>query len=361
MRRHPLAGPRLCQAMLAVALMAAPATGRAQNDSTSDSDSPKPWKLKPPKVFGYVQIHYRYAFSTGADSLVDYDDFRIQRVRVGVKGEAFSWLSYDVEIDPRAPQVTGLLRDAFVEVKSIPRHDLRIGQQKTQFGYENQESSANLFAVNRTEVSDNLSRGVNLRDIGVGLIGNFKVGPKGFRIEDAITLVNGAGMNVQADNTSKKNVWGRLGLRWKQDSSNTLVRLGVSGGIGDLMDEGVDSLDPADDVRLDFRRLGGDLEVDLPWFFLSAEYVKGWDEDPGTNQTEDITGYYVNLVGKTSWRLGPIARYDVLGDEFKRWTFGAYYGLPSERLRVLFNYEYRKLKDGVRADDKLYVWTQVRF
>jgi hypothetical protein len=40
---------------------------------------------------------------------------------------------------------------------------------------------------------------------------------------------------------------------------------------------------------------------------------------------------------------------------------GAYYGLPEARFRVIVNYEYRKLKDGTRADDKVYAWTQIRF
>jgi hypothetical protein len=311
-------------------------------------------------VFGYIQIHYRRAFATGTDSLVDYDDFRVQRVRIGIKGEVFPWLAYDIEIDPRAPEVTGLLRDAFLTIKAIPRHEVRIGQQKTQFGYENPESSTSLFAVNRTEVSDNLSRGVTLRDIGIGLIGNVKVGPRGFRIEDAVTLVNGAGINVQADNTSRKNVWGRVGLRWKNDSSGFVARAGISAATGDLVDPGDDPADPADDFRLSFKRLGGDLQLDHPRFFLSAEYVAGRDQ-VGAGSRDKRRGYYVNLVGKTGVGVGPIVRYDALDSDFRRWTFGVYYGLPAARLRLMLNYELRKVKDGVRADDKLYVWTQVRF
>lgn len=129
------------------------------------------WELTPPQFSGYIQVHYRHAFATGVDPLVDYDDFRVQRVRLGVQGSVFPWLSYDVKIDPRAPEISGVLRDAFVGFKVIPRHVIRVGQQKTQFGYENVESSTKLWAVNRSEVSDNLSRGLTLRDVGVGLIG----------------------------------------------------------------------------------------------------------------------------------------------------------------------------------------------
>jgi hypothetical protein len=321
--------------------------------------SSKRWKATPPKISGYVQVHFKHAYATGRDSSVDNDNFRVQRVRIGLKGDVFPWLSYDVEIDPRTPGIAGLLRDAFLTFRFIPRHELRVGQQKTQFGYENRESSSNLFAVNRTEISEDQGRGVNLRDIGVGLIGNMKLGG-GFRFEDAITVVNGAGMNVQMDDTPKKNVWGRAGVRYKNDKANSLLtRLGVSGGAGDFIDPN-EPFDPSDDLHVDFKRMGVDFELDHSRFFLSTEYMFGWDEDLRSGETDDRGGYYVNLVGKTGKRFGPIVRYDVWADDFRRWTLGAFYGLPSEPFRVLINYELRQLRDGSRQDDKLYIWTQVR-
>ena len=328
--------------------------------SPSPADSSRHAALKPPRVFGYVQVFYRYAFATGEDSVVDNDNFRVQRVRIGVKGDLSPRVSYDLEIDPRAPEITGVLRDAFVSVNVIPRHEIRLGQQKTQFGYENRESSTNLFAVNRTDVSDNLSRGVTLRDIGVGLIGNLKLG-KGCRLEDAITVVNGAGMNVQDDNTRKKNVWGRLGLRYRNDPGDYVARVGISGADGDLVDPGDDLADPADDFRLVFNRYGADIELDHPRAFFSAEYVSGHEENKATGETDEPIGWYVNLAGKTKWQIGPIVRYEDFDDEFKRYTLGAYCGLPAEPLRFMLNYEYRRLNNAVRGDDKLYLWTQVRF
>ena len=316
--------------------------------------------LRPLTVSGYIQVFYRDAFATGEDSLVASDNFRVQRVRVMFKGDVRPWLSYDVSIDPRSPSIATVLRDAFIAVHVIPRHQIRIGQQKTQFGYENRESSSNLYAVNRTEVSDNLSRGVTLRDIGLGLIGNLRMG-KGWRIEDAVTVVNGSGLNVQADSTRRKNWWGRVGVRYRNDPGDWWARFGASGGYGDIFDTGDDPIDPADDFLLVFNRWGTDLEIDHPRFFLSAEAVSGHEENRATGETDEPLGWYVNFVGKTHWRVGPIARYEDFDDETKRWTLGGYYGRPEEPFRVMINYEYRKLLDGVRADDKLYIWTQVRY
>ena len=320
-------------------------------------------KLKNPKslkVYGFVQVHYRMAYKTGDDSLVDNDDFRVQRARIGVKGDLTPRVGYQVEIDPRSPSITTVLRDAFIALHVISRQEIRIGQQKTQFGYENRESSSNLYVVNRAEVSDNLSRGVTLRDIGLGLIGHLNLN-KGLRLEDAFTVVNGAGANTQADDTPTKNGWGRLGLRWRNEAATRTFWLGASGGVGDMIDTGDDPVDPSDDFRVIFNRWGVDMELDHPLAFLCAEYVSGHQVDKSTGETDEPVGYYVTLAMKTRWRAGPILRVDDFDDDFHRYTFGAFFGLPSDKLRFLINYEYRLRKDIVRGDDKLYFWTQVRY
>lgn len=308
------------------------------------------WKLKEPELGGYVQVHFRQPFHTGADPAVDFNDFRVQRVRIGAAGEVFPWLGYVVEVDPRAPEIRGILRDAYLELKGFHQR-LRIGQQKTQFGYENRESSTELYAVNRSEMADSLARANNLRDVGIGLIGFIPLGG-GFKLENALTLTNGAGLNVQADDTGTKNLWGRVGVRFENAAWGDLdVRLGGSGGWGDF-------IDVTDTIV--FRRAGGDVEIDQTWFFVSAEYAYAWDFVNG--DPEERAGYYVNLVGKTPWSLGPTVRYDAVPAEgFERYTFGAYWGMPNDLLRVMINYELRLLKDGERGDDKLFIWTQVEF
>lgn len=307
------------------------------------------------RVTGYLQVRYLDAFDTNNDGASRADDFRVQRARISVKGRIIPDVSFEVQIDPRSPEISGLLRDAYLQLGYIPYHRLRIGQQKTQFGYENNVSSSPLFTVNRSEVSDNLSRGINLRDIGLGLLGELPLGG-GFSMEDRITVVNGAGSNVQADDTEMKNVWGRLGIRYQHEHLGE-IRAGASGGIGDQIDNGDDNLDPADDFLFEFWRLGADLEVDLHWAFAAVEYVRGTDELP--DEAIDSSGSYVLVAAKTPWDVGPIVRHDRL-DDYRRWTAGAYYGLPSADLRLLVNYEHRRDEDGEK-DDRAYLWTQVRF
>lgn len=324
-----------------------------RTDSTRQPSAPRPGV----EVSGYIQVFSKSRRDASGDGAMDPHLFRVQRARIGFKGDVTRRVAYEVEIDPRSPEVAGFLRDAFVSLDYLPRHEIRVGQQKTLFGYENPTSSSRLFVVNRAEISDNLARGVNLRDIGVSVLGSIRLSER-FRIEDALSVVNGAGMNVQADDTPRKNVWGRLGGRYRKDDFT--LRFGVSAGSGDRAE--VDSgPTPVLTYVLDFTRLGVDVVVDHPKLFLAAEYVKG--EDTGPPSLPDVgggaSGYYAILVGKTRWKAGPLIRYDAM-EAFTRWTLGGYAGLPSDAVSLLLNYE-RYQDEAGRHDDRIYLRLQVRF
>lgn len=346
-RRHSPIG-----ALMQAACLLWPIGGYAQ-DEPSDSSGRKP-KLE---VSGVAQFFFKARVEANGDGTTEPSVFRMQRVRIGFQGQLSRRLGYDIEIDPRAPEITGILRDAFITLAVIPHHKVRIGQQKTQFGYENLESSSRLFVVNRSEISENLGRGINLRDIGVGLVGRIPLTVK-LDLEDGVTVVNGSGMNVQADSTRRKNVWGRVGLRYKQKGK--YARIGFSAGTGDQL-EPTDPGPPAvTGFTFDFTRWGGDIEVDHPLAFLAAEYMHGKTSAPvSTGASGTSSGYYVLLAVKLPHHVGPLARYDQF-EEFKRWTLGAFFGRRSDALRVLLNYE--SLEDDLgKHDDKFYLWLQTRF
>lgn len=309
-------------------------------------------------VSGYLQVFFKARRDADGDGVVEPSVFRDQRVRIEFKGDVTRHVGYDIEIDPRAPDVIGLLRDGFITLDYLPHHEIRIGQQKTLFGYENPTSSSRLFTVNRSEVSDNLSRGINLRDIGVGLVGFARLG-KDWRLEDAVTVVNGSGLNVQADTTPRKNIWGRVGARYRK--GETTVRLGVSAASGDQLVPAEPGTPPVLGYQFGFNRLGADVQIDHPRLFLAAEYVTGDDHVPASlpDAGGRQSGYYALLVGKTSRGVGPLLRYDALED-FKRWTLGGYVGRPSDRVSLLLNYEILEDAAG-KHDDKFYLRLQARF
>ena len=234
-------------------------------DSTQESSTK--YKVK---ISGVLQVHFQHEFNTNGDSIHDPDGFRILRARLIAKGELNKYISYQVMIDPRAPEIGGILRDAFIEFHIMKNQNIRVGQQKTQFGWENRQSITELYVVNRAEFSDNVSRGENLRDIGLGMLGFIPINKK-FRFEDAVTFTNGTRSNVTGpyDFNSKTALWGRVGLRYKND--NVEMRIGGSFGYGGIRYLGNDRVDPGDDIYTNFNRMGGDAEVENKLFFIVGE------------------------------------------------------------------------------------------
>lgn len=352
---HRLPGKRRWRGFAAMALLPAlfvcvqPGLAQTRQDAKPSKSSTKDdadEKRKGPEVSGYIQFHFNQPVGGNENR------FRVQRARVSLEGEVNDMISYEMDIDPRAPDHAGTLRDAFFNIEYRPNHTLRLGQHKTKFGYINQRSSSRLYTVNRPEMADELSRGINLRDIGASLLGKHPMSPK-VNFEYAVSLVNGAGMNVQRDNNDSKNVSGRIGLRSK--GKGLKWRLGVSGAIGDLFEPENDP-ELAPGYFIDFKRLGTDFFLDHDAFDLNGEFAIGRREELGDKET--VHGYYLTLVGKTSGPVGPVLSYDSINStEDVRVTLGAYHGTSDEPFRVLVNYEFR----GSTTVGRFYLWTLVRF
>ena len=329
--------------------------GQKNKADSSKSKSPKV------KISGVIQFHYLNEFNTNGDTIRDPDGFRILRARLTAKGDINKYISYELMIDPRAPEQGGILRDAFMEFHVIKNQSIRVGQQKTQFGWENRQSSTELYTVNRAEMSDGVSRGENLRDIGIGVLGHIKINKK-FRFENAITFTNGTRSNVRGpfDFNTKKALWGRIGIRYKQEDFK--ISFGGSFGKGGLRYLGDNIEDPADDIYANFSRIGTDFQIDHPKFFLAAEYAQGIDKVGAAVEGEPV-GFQTIIALKTKWNIGPLARYDTFEDEWKVVTLGAYYGQLTSKFRVLANYVFRSnIKDVPQGhDDRFYIQMQVKF
>ncbi len=312
-----------------------------------------------PAISGYLQLQYTNPDDGNGDGAVTPDAGSIRRLRLRVKGGLAHRIGYAVMIDPSTS--ANMLRDAYAAITALRYHEIRLGQQKTQFGYENPESSARLLTVNRAAVSDALGRGSDLRDIGIGVLASIPAG-RGIAIEYAVTLVNGAGPNTTRDDTEDKSVWGRAGAVFKHKPTGISVRAGVSGARGDRLDKGA-LPDASDDREVRFLRIGGDVELDSRWLFLAAEVIAGRDEAAATI---DARGFYVLAIGRTPWHTGPIVRYDELdpdtatrGDRSRRVTLGAYYDVASVDTRFIVNYELDRSQK--EKDSALHVFGQIVF
>jgi hypothetical protein len=334
----------------------------AQETSVSDTTTKKKTQKYKPKVSGVIGIHYLNEFNTNGDTIRDPDGFRLFKARLEVSGMIQEKIGYNIMIDPRSPEHGGLLRDAYIELLHLKNHKIRVGRQKTQFGWENRTSSTERYTVMLGTMSDGISRGLTLRDNGIGIIGHIKIN-KNFRIEDAITFTNGARMDITGpyDFNTKKALWGRIGLRYKKKDLS--VHLGGSFGTGGIRDFGDDPIDPTDDVYYDIGRIGTDVQIENKYFFLAAEWAKQKDMQADSIYAESM-GYQIVAAMKTKWKVGPLAKYDVEdGEEFKILTVGAYYGNLKDKYRILVNYTFRgNMKDIPEGhDDRLYIQMQIRF
>lgn len=322
------------------------ATGGGTERTKSQEDS----KKTGPRVMGYIQYHFNQPIDTNNNGAAP-SRFRIQRARVTLKGKVNERVSYELDIDPRAPQHAGLMRDAYVDVRLHPHHKLRLGQHKVKFGYVNQRSSSSLYAVNRPKMAFDLSRGINLRDIGATLMGEVPMSGGGVHLEYDLSVVNGAGVNVRQDNNKAKNVSGRIGLLNEQGGSKWQV--GVSGAVGDMFRTSTNPIYNGGYFR-DFKRVGTDFLLDRSRFAVNGEYAIGKQEEKARSKSKTLAGYYLTLVGKTTETMGPMIRFDGV-DGSGRVTAGGYYGVPSAPFRLLLNYEKRS------SDDRVYLWLMSRF
>jgi hypothetical protein len=334
-------------------------------------------ELPPLKVSGYVQGRFNQGFDhdgklarsgTGA-AMTTASAFSVARARVRTSGDLVQGIGYAVEGE--FANVGPTLTDGFARVTLVPYHEIRIGQQKTQFGYENPESSTRLLVVNRSLVSNALGREQNganatasgaTRDIGVGVLGRIPVA-RSITLEWAGGFVNGAGPNRTTDDAiaPQKDFWGRIGPAVKVGVAS--VRVGASLGRG----YDVATTPPGttgEPYRYLFRRVGADVQLDTPWFFAAGEYVRGTNALRPTEQV--AAGAYLYAYGKTPWNLGPVARVegfdpdrDKPGDLQRRWTLGGYYDFKPIKARVVLNYELDH--SLVRRDDALLVQTQLVF
>ena len=299
------------------------------------------------KVSGFLTALYKLRIDGNDDGFVEPDFFRLGKVVVRVKGRVEERVGYTVEIDPRSPTLAGVMRDAYISLHLIPGHQIRLGQQKTPFGYENWQSTVELYTITRSELSEGLGRGLTHRDIGIGLVGKVQINDC-WRFEDAIAVVNGAGFGVQADTTELKNVWARAGVRGEL-REDLVIHAGLSGAIGDQKEPDDPGPPPVPAERVKFRRVGADLEVDHRWVFFSAEYAMGSDEAPAeSGMSESSMAYSITLAGKTPWHAGPVIRYDAADlEEFSRITVGGYWGEPGARVRAIAHYERFEDEAGV--------------
>ncbi|MGC4001556.1 MAG: porin [Anaeromyxobacter sp.] len=338
---------------------------------------------KGPQLYGFVQLQLSQLKPPSPAH--DSSTFEVRRARLGARGDLTGQIGYAAIYD----FADSSLKDAVIAGKNLgwaPGVELRFGQFKTPFGWEQPESDYKLLWVYSSYVVQALARSTttssvtatpDARDIGAQLLG--KWGGPALTGELTAAVTNGAGPN-RKDDLDRKNLWGRAGLAGKLGPVS--LRGGVSyahgrqlAGLGaNAKFDGVGTF--TDDTFFDFDTVGGDVELDSKWLFVAAEYIQS-DRDQSvyaagvaTETSYKARGWYAGAYGKTPWRVGPVVRVEQYDrnrstddDTAERYTLGLYYDLDQVPVntRLIFNYELDQSDDGVKVGDRAVLLGQVIF
>lgn len=288
------------------------------------------------KPCGFARVLYTVDSQKGKKN-----GFTISQARLGLKGNICQTVSYAFSIEGTnaEPNNNKALYDVYVDVKSIPRFSLRLGQFKYKLSLENVIADPDLELINKSYVVSNLVSPT--RDIGVELSNNFNL--SFLKFDWAIAVVNGNGSNTSDDNEAKTVV--------ARFVFSPLRNLNLGGSF-------YDGAVSAKKTNKDRKCL--ELKYEFDRLLFKAEYILGTD---GSTKEE---GYYVTAGYTVMPATVIIVRCEVwdpnlkiVGTRDTRWTFGLNYFLDKNVL-IRNNYE-RKLESPRIKNDLLMTQLQIRF
>jgi hypothetical protein len=296
-----------------------------------------------PELSGYIQ--------PGLDWKLSGDDaqarFFVRRLRVKLQGKVLGdRVGYAVMFDVASLQRP--LRDGFIKLALLPNQELRIGQFKVPFGWENPTSSTVLPTIERTLVSDRLARGPDLRDLGLGLFGSVPLAGD-WKLTNGLAVVNGAGAN-NPESTPRKDVFARLGV-----AHGKLFTAGLSGATVQYFEGSGTAAAQTSSVRF-----GVDATVDYGPVFFVVEAIRGRTRQPVRSSP---FGFYATGLVRGPMGLQGVARYERFDsriadtDPQERLTLGANLLSDNSKLKLMVNYRV----DLRGEDDLLFAQTQVVF
>ncbi|MDQ5977672.1 MAG: phosphate-selective porin OprO and OprP [Verrucomicrobiota bacterium] len=295
---------------------------------------------------GFLHLHAESGSAPDSRFSGINDRFLVRRARVNVRGSFGKDFGFKVESDFGANSlsaVTGYraqLTDLYVEWLAHPEAQLRLGQFKTPFGWEQLMSdTANPF-TERSLPSDRLTVS---RQIGVMLFGS--AAEK--RVEYSAGVFNGNGVNNSNNDTDDFMAAARLAATVWSGKHNDKAAL-WSVGVNAFGDEA-----PA-------RRtgLGFDTQLQLHPVTLRAEWLTN-TLDPVTGADVDSDGWSLAALWSLNdqWQLA--ARYETYdsntatgGNETDTLTLGLNWFIRRNDIAVSLNYLAGDAKFG-GGDDRL--------
>ena len=303
------------------------------------------------KVGGLVQGQADFGDKGDNRFSSDNDRFYLRRTRINATGSFLEEFDFKVELDlsgtlTETSALRALLTDAYVNWNKLTYANIKAGQFKTPFGYEQLAKDPSLYTIERTLANDRLTLS---RQVGLQINGDFF--EKRLSYASGIFNGNGANNNFNDDDNflwvERVSAVPWLGKFLGQDSSWT-----VGGNIYASNDTGASGLNDfgLTGNSLNGRRFGtgADTQFHAGRFDLWLEYLRG-DYTPlndvPSSQLDAQGGYVQAAYFLIPKKLQPVLKYDFFDPDsgldntnVNTLTTGLNYYIKGDDLKLQFNY-----------------------
>lgn len=311
----------------------------------------------------------------------DNDRFYLRRARLNASGRFLEEFDFRLELDfagtlANTSSLRAQMTDGFINWNRYPGANVRTGQFKTSFGFEQLYGDPRLATIERSLANDRLTLS---RQIG-GQVGGDLLEK---RLSYALGAFNGNAVNNNFNDDDRFVTVGRLaGVPWqgKLGSSPASWSLGGNGfssrdanvALSDLgLDSTPSTLDRDGIFSGERRGLGLDTQLQAGRLELWVEYLRVRLEPASRlpRSSFDADGGYVQgsyfIVPK---RLQAVLKYETFDpddqrddDETGTATVGANVYLKGHDLKLMVNYLRTELPGSVEPQDKVIARLQVIF
>lgn len=328
------------------------------------------------KIGGLVQAQADFGEKGDGRFTTGNDRFYLRRARLNATGKFLEEFDFKIEVDLSAnlgnnPQIVSSLRaqmtDAYINWNKDPRANIRGGQFKTGYGFEQMYSDPKLFTIERSLPNDRLTLG---RQIGAQVYGDFL----DKRLSYATGIFNGNGPNTTANDNDSFLVTGRFSAIpfQRKNPKDTFW----SAGVNFFHSKDQDLTQPSDlglpAVSFTGTRFGGGLDSQFRFGRLElwTEYLRQTLEPENSPTFKDFTadGWYVQaayfLIPEKLQIIGKYETFDPStrssDNETKNWIAGFSWFFKGDDLCFRANY-YHSDVPLLDAQDKLLLRMQVIF
>jgi hypothetical protein len=263
--------------------------------------------------------------------------FQLRRMRVALAGMFAEGIAFKFETDFGNASISGRsgaagqITDATVTWTRYAACNLRAGQFKTPFGYEQLVSDPKTTFVERSLANDRSTIG---RQIGIQASGDIVKSVLGY----AAGVFNGSGTNNGANDNSKFMSVGRL---------VATIYTGTAGGQPVRWTAAANSFNTVDKGGFTGRRTGYGVDSQLNWgpAQVGAEWLRN-DNHPVTGLPLATAGWYAFGAWNFDRSWQGAVRFDVYDSALHRratttreWTLGLNHFLKGDDLKLMLNYQ----------------------